>query len=213
MENNPFELQFKEISTEALIESLSKRNGYQPSAQKAIVNEAIFRKIIENETDEAIFEAIAKFQIENPKIQVNTLSNKINWDKLICYSFSTLFLLGGILMIFNILKEPLISIIISIFFFFLSYYLFRLPNRKSKKKNEFIQYNRPGEKRWIIAGYIFSVLGGLIGFIISLDFYLSGKKGIGQIKIYEYDDKTRRHGLNMIIINILIIVIWRILKN
>ena len=45
MENNPFESQFREISDEALFESLKKRKGYQDLAQKAMLTEALLRML------------------------------------------------------------------------------------------------------------------------------------------------------------------------
>ena len=135
MESNPFELQFKEISDEALLERLSEKDEYQPLAQQAMVNEAMSREIILNKTEDAIAEAIANFQEKNTKSRINKHPNQINWSKIIYYSFGYLFLSGGILMIFNFFDNPLVTIIISLFLFSLSYFFFRLPKSQTKIKS------------------------------------------------------------------------------
>jgi hypothetical protein len=216
MENNPFESKFREISDEALFESLHKRNGYQDLAQKAMLEEALFRKLIENETDEAISEAFIKFKTEKAKTQNNTISYNISLVQIICYSYGTLFCLVGLLGFFFFYEFPFEAVIMILFFFFPSFFLFYFPARFAKKKTgKLKQYNKTGKPGWITVGYVFSVLGSIMSLIICLGVYFSGKKEIGELKIYEFDEKTRKQALNMVFVNIFIniIVIFLILRT
>ena len=76
-------------------------------------------------------------------------------------------------------------------------------------KNQRVEALRQPEKGkmdWIIMGYVFSLLHCLIGLGFGLT-YLTNKKIMpdGQ-KVFTYDQATRNHGRNMIVISALIIV-------
>lgn len=74
--------------------------------------------------------------------------------------------------------------------------------RKPEKSNEL----------WILAGYIFSILGGMLGFIIGYVLYSQKKTLPNGEQVYEYVESDRVHGKRMIKIGIIIFIIYIILK-
>ena len=60
---------------------------------------------------------------------------------------------------------------------------------------------------WVIAGYIFSLAGGLIGMIIAI-LILNGKKTLpdGQI-IHIFNERSRRHGKIILYLGSIILVV------
>jgi hypothetical protein len=60
---------------------------------------------------------------------------------------------------------------------------------------------------WIIAGYVFSVLGGLIGVFIGLMLIWDTKKLPGGTKIYAYDSKARRHGKMILVVALIMLIL------
>jgi len=63
-------------------------------------------------------------------------------------------------------------------------------------------------KGWIIAGYIFALMGGLIG--IAIGSYLQGAKEKlpTGVKVKKFDDKTRKHGWIIIVVSAVLWAIW-----
>jgi len=59
----------------------------------------------------------------------------------------------------------------------------------------------------IILGYIFAVLGGLIGLIIGV-YLWQGKKKVNGEKVKRYDENAQRNGLFIFIIAIVMFVVW-----
>lgn len=74
--------------------------------------------------------------------------------------------------------------------------------RKPEKSNEL----------WILAGYIFSILGGMLGFIIGYVLYSQKKTLPNGERVYEYVESDRVHGKRMIKIGIIVFIIYIILK-
>ncbi|MFC2101912.1 DUF4339 domain-containing protein [Bacteroidota bacterium] len=67
-----------------------------------------------------------------------------------------------------------------------------------------------GEKSvmWlIIVGYIFAVLGGVIGLIIGV-YLWQGTKKVDGMKVKKYDENAQRNGLFIFIIAIVMFVVW-----
>lgn len=52
----------------------------------------------------------------------------------------------------------------------------------------------------IILGYILAVLGGIIGLIMAINYMSRKEKTVSGEKFYKYNDSTRRHGKNMLIV-------------
>jgi hypothetical protein len=62
----------------------------------------------------------------------------------------------------------------------------------------------------ILAGYVFSILGGLIGLIISLD-YIYSKEHTADGSVYKYDKTTRKSGKIMVAINVAAAILYIII--
>jgi len=59
----------------------------------------------------------------------------------------------------------------------------------------------------IIAGYIFAVLGGLIGFILGV-YLWQGKENVNGVKQKKYDEATRKQGMIIAIIAVVAFIVW-----
>lgn len=68
------------------------------------------------------------------------------------------------------------------------------------------------ETGWIIVGYIFAILGGLIGLIIGW-YIVSAKKNLpnGE-RVYTYNESDRKHGKRILIIGIPVLVISLLIR-
>ena len=66
---------------------------------------------------------------------------------------------------------------------------------------------------WLIpVGYVLAVLGGLLGIIIGGVMWRSKDKLPNGEKVSRYDARTRRHGLIMFIIGIVMVIIIKNMK-
>jgi len=65
---------------------------------------------------------------------------------------------------------------------------------------------------WIIAGYIFGVLGGLIGLAIG-SYLWSTKIQTPQGKIHKFNKSTRTHGLIILVISGFMMALWTALNQ
>ncbi len=74
----------------------------------------------------------------------------------------------------------------------------RIKELKKPEKNHF---------GWILAGYLFSFLGGLLGFIIGYVLYTQKKTLPNGERVYEYSEKDRKHGKWMIRIGVVVLVL------
>lgn len=63
------------------------------------------------------------------------------------------------------------------------------------------------QKPWIIGGYIFAFVGGLIGLIIGYSIWTSKKVLPNGEKVYSYSEKDRKQGKNIIYIGLLVLPI------
>ncbi len=61
------------------------------------------------------------------------------------------------------------------------------------------------QKGWIIAGYIFAVLGGFFGLIIGYFLWTSKKTLPNGVKVYSYSKKNRKHGQYIFLIGLIVL--------
>jgi hypothetical protein len=77
--------------------------------------------------------------------------------------------------------------------------------------SELYEKGRPGNPVYIIFGFIFSLLGGILGIIGGYTYSQSKNKEFGDGSYYVYDTKTRNLGIGMMAIGIASMVIEVIL--
>jgi len=85
------------------------------------------------------------------------------------------------------------------------------------KRERIIELSKPeeGQKKYIIAGYIFAFLGGFLGIFIGWHLLTHKKTLPNGNRIYAYSDNDRKQGNRILIIGGIFFVIWllyRILK-
>lgn len=66
---------------------------------------------------------------------------------------------------------------------------------------------------WIIAGYIFSIIGGFLGWVIGTHLKFSKEKLPNGEKVKKFDEKSQQTGLILIIIGGISHIIWLALLN
>ena len=85
-----------------------------------------------------------------------------------------------------------------------------------KQRIEELAKPEESQRTWIIAGYVFSILGGLLGLFIGWHL-LSHKKTLPNgDRVYGYSIEDRKQGNRILILGIVFLVIWtsiRILTN
>lgn len=84
----------------------------------------------------------------------------------------------------------------------------------SLKKERLNVLAKPEEnqKSWIIAGYLFSFLGGGVGIIIGYSLWRSKKTLPNGERIYSYKSEDRKHGRNIFIIGLIVFPIFSIVQ-
>jgi len=78
---------------------------------------------------------------------------------------------------------------------------------KNKKIAE-LRMPEKGHRGWLIAGYIFAILGGLLALFIGYHHYKFKKSLPTGERVYAYDAKTRGTGLRIFYIGLISIVFW-----
>lgn len=68
------------------------------------------------------------------------------------------------------------------------------------------------QKVWVIAGYIFAILGGAIGMLIGWHLYYYKKVLPDGNTVYGYSQNDRKHGLRILIIGVISFLTWFIYK-
>ncbi|MDR7209588.1 hypothetical protein [Flavobacterium piscis] len=84
----------------------------------------------------------------------------------------------------------------------------------SLKKERLKILTKPEEnqKPWIIAGYLFSFLGGGIGIVIGYSLWTSKKTLPNGERIYSYNNADRKHGKTIFIIGLIVFPLALIIK-
>lgn len=170
MEENQFRTQFRELSNAMLIEAIKQRAEYQPLAAKEMLEEAIDRKIIPDDSDNEINIAIEKSNSSQPEIKNLQSVNDIDGIRAFYYAASGFFALGGVLYLINIMESPLTYIVVSIFLFSIAYYIFRIQRKRSKQTEAWIKENKPKEKKEIISAFFYIFLIFIIRYFFNLIF-------------------------------------------
>lgn len=80
-------------------------------------------------------------------------------------------------------------------------------NSLKKRRISDIAKKDPNEDVWMVAGYIFSLLGGFIGIIIGYMLWKSKNSLPDGKSVYSYTKKGRSHGFNIFCIGIIVTVI------
>jgi len=86
------------------------------------------------------------------------------------------------------------------------------------KKQRIMELAKPEKKQtgWIIAGYIFSILGGFLGIIIGYSLWKARKTLPNGTKVHSYSERDQKHGQYMFLIGVIIFpitLIWKIIPN
>ena len=82
------------------------------------------------------------------------------------------------------------------------------------KEQRIIDLAKPEENQvtWIIAGYFFAIIGGLLGIIIGYSLMNSKKTLPNGVQVYSYNNKDRKHGKNIFYIEIIVIILFTFVK-
>jgi len=72
-------------------------------------------------------------------------------------------------------------------------------------------FEQPASKGLIIAGYIFAILGGLIGIAIGAVIWKSTVKVDGE-KRFKYDETSRKKGMYILFLAILMMIIFTAMR-
>ena len=81
-----------------------------------------------------------------------------------------------------------------------------------KERLKILAKPEENQKPWIIAGYLFSILGGGIGIVIGYSLWTSKKTLPNGERIYSYNDLDREHGKMIFIIGLIIFPLVLIIK-
>jgi hypothetical protein len=75
-----------------------------------------------------------------------------------------------------------------------------------EKRTQDLAKPEEGPEYQVLAGYIFAILGGLIGLIIGWFLWKAKKTALDGNKVYTYTERQRKHGKIIFIISIVVIV-------
>jgi len=76
-----------------------------------------------------------------------------------------------------------------------------------------VDYEKPASQGWIVAGYIFGLLGGLIGIAIGA-WLMTGKvKMTDGTKVFKFDESGRKQGKIILVIAVIFLITWNILAR
>lgn len=81
-----------------------------------------------------------------------------------------------------------------------------------KERLKILAKPEENQKPWIIAGYIFALLGGGIGIVIGYSLWRSKKTLPNGERIYSYNAEDRKNGLRIFLISIIVFPLALILK-
>lgn len=69
-----------------------------------------------------------------------------------------------------------------------------------------------GQENWIRAGYLFAIIGGIIGIFIGFHLYTHKKTLPNGERVYGFNSQDRKNGLRIFFIGIVMTIIWTIIK-
>lgn len=81
-----------------------------------------------------------------------------------------------------------------------------------KQRLEILAKPDENQKPWIIAGYLFSFLGGGIGIVIGYSLWTSKKTLPNGSRVYSYNDQDRKHGKTIFVIGLIVFPLALIVK-
>ncbi len=73
--------------------------------------------------------------------------------------------------------------------------------------------NQPAGKGLVIAGYIFAVLGGLIGLVIGAHMKWGKITDASGAKVLKYDEASQKKGLIIFIIALVSMIFWNVVRT
>lgn len=79
-----------------------------------------------------------------------------------------------------------------------------LLNSLRDERLKYLAQPEGNQKGWIIGGYIFAIIGGLIGLIVGYSLWTSKKTLPNGEKVYSYSDHDRKHGKYIFILGLII---------
>ena len=84
--------------------------------------------------------------------------------------------------------------------------------RLRKERIEQLAKPDKDQKGWIVAGYIFAVLGGFLGLIIGYFLWTSRKTLPNGVKVPTYSENNRKHGKNILLLSLVFLPLSFILR-
>jgi hypothetical protein len=81
-----------------------------------------------------------------------------------------------------------------------------------KERLEMLAKPEPSQAKFIWAGYIFAVLGGLLGIAIGWGIYFSQKRLPNGSVVYSYSEEDRKHGKRIITIGFVMMFLLILIK-
>lgn len=81
-----------------------------------------------------------------------------------------------------------------------------------KQRLELLKQPEGSQKPWVIAGYIFVILGGLLGIFIGYSLFTSKKSLPNGQQVFSYGENDRMHGKNIFYIGLIFLVFYVFLR-
>ena len=99
----------------------------------------------------------------------------------------------------------------------IDYATIKLQNQHRKQAmTEILEKGQPGDKIFIILGFISACLGGLLGIVAGYVYNRSKRTGLSGERYFAYDQKTRDLGGAMMFVGLLVFIFslfWRFMDN
>ncbi|MEM9833348.1 MAG: hypothetical protein AAF944_22135 [Bacteroidota bacterium] len=87
-----------------------------------------------------------------------------------------------------------------------------LINTLKKKRNEELSEPEKSQRAWIYAGYLFSLLGGILGIFIGWHLMTFKKTLPNGHRVYGYVNSDRKHGKVILILGFVFTILWLIVR-